>query len=285
MNATQKRSRLRAALSGPSIVSPATVFNALSARVAESVGYQFGILSGSVCAAIELAAPDLVLQTLTEFAEQVRRISRASTLSLFVDADHGYGNALNVMRTVEELEHAGVAGLCIEDLDQPARYGAGGALTVVSTEEMLGKLRAALQARRDEELVIVARTAALSFKSIAAVVERVRAYAGTGADAIFLTQLKELAHLEAVMRATSLPVIVGGTTSLSREALAACGVRFCLQGHHAIPGMVKALREVYSHLYNGGAVADLRSKVASPQEMEQLLGVERHKQWQEEFLG
>ena len=103
MNATEKRNKLRAVLAGPRLVSPATVFDALSARVAESVGYEFGILSGSVCAATVLAAPDLALQTLTEFADQVRRITRVSNIAVFTDADQGYGNALNVRRTVEEL--------------------------------------------------------------------------------------------------------------------------------------------------------------------------------------
>src|SRR5688572_1674516 len=102
MNATEKRNKLRAVLAGPRLVSPATVFDALSARVAESVGYEFGILSGSVCAATVLAAPDLALQTLTEFADQVRRITRVSNIAVFTDADQGYGNAYNVRRTVEE---------------------------------------------------------------------------------------------------------------------------------------------------------------------------------------
>lgn len=135
MTPGEKRERLRAILAGPKCLSPATVFDALSARIAESVGYETGILSGSVCAATMLAAPDIAVQTLTEFADQVRRITRASGLSLFVDADQGYGNALNAMRAVEELEHAGLAGLSIEDLVMPARFGAGGADELISIDE------------------------------------------------------------------------------------------------------------------------------------------------------
>jgi oxaloacetate decarboxylase len=119
------------------------VFDALSARIAESVGGEVGILSGSVCAATMLGVPDLALQTLIEFSDQVRRITRASNLSVFVDADHGYGNALNAMRTVEELEHAGLSGLAIEDVVLPARFG-GPEAELISIEEMNGKLRAAL---------------------------------------------------------------------------------------------------------------------------------------------
>ena len=113
MTPSEKRQRLRAILNGNETVSPATVFDALSARVAEAAGYTCGILSGSVSATTVLGAPDMALQTLTEFAHQVRTITRASDLSVFVDADQGYGNALNVMRTVEELEHAGLAGLAL----------------------------------------------------------------------------------------------------------------------------------------------------------------------------
>src|SRR6266850_4125637 len=110
MDHTERRKKFRAVLAGSKCLSPASVFDPLSARVAESVGYEIGMLAGSVASNTTLAAPDLIVLTMTEFAEQIRRITRASTLSLLVDADHGYGNALNVMRTVQEFEHAGAAG-------------------------------------------------------------------------------------------------------------------------------------------------------------------------------
>ena len=192
MTPTEKRNRLRAILKGDVCKSPATVWDALSARVAEAAGFECGILSGSVCAATVLGAPDLALQTLSEFAAQVRCITRASDLSLFVDADQGYGNALNAMRTVEELEHAGLAGLAIEDLVMPAHFARHGADELISVQEAVGKLKAALSARRDASLVIAARTASLRIEPMAQVVERARAYAGTGVDALFVTSLKKL---------------------------------------------------------------------------------------------
>ena len=285
MNATEKRKRFRAVLVGPRCMSPATVFDALSARVAESVGYELGLLSGSVSGAMVLAAPDMVLQTLTEFADQVRRVVRACNLSVFVDADQGYGNALNVMRTVEELEHAGLSGLAIEDLVMPARFGGGGKDELVSIEEMKGKLRAALHARQDPSLLIAARTAGLKVESIENVVTRARAYASTGVDAIFLTGLQKLEHLDAVRAAVSLPIIVGSAPALERDDLAARGVRFCLLGHHVIPGIVKAMREIYTHLHNGGAPAALKPMIAPPQEMERLLGSATYATWQREYLS
>ncbi len=252
----EQRQFFRAVLAGDRCLSPATVYDALSARVAETVGYRLGILSGSVCAATELAAPDHMLHTLTEFAAQVRRILRYSRLALLVDADHGYGNALNVMRTVEELEHAGVAALTVEDLALPLRFGAAHPNELVAVEEMCGKLAAALAARRDPELLIVARTAALKGEDTARTVARAQAYAKTGVDALFITGLKNLVDFDAVRAAVALPVIVGHAPEIKREALAARGVRILVQSHPPVRAVVKALREVYAHLHAGGAPAD-----------------------------
>ena len=285
MTPGEKRKRLRAILAGPICRSPATVFDALSARIAQSVGFETGILSGSVCAATMLAAPDMALQTLTEFADQVRRVTRASDLSLFVDADQGYGNALNARRTVEELEHAGVAGLSIEDLIVPVRFGSRGADELISIDEMIGKLRAALSARSDALLVIAARTASVRIEKIDSVVARVRAYAATGVDAIFVTGLKKLEDFDAIRAATTLPIIIGTAPGLKREDFAARGVRFCLQGHAAVAASAKALRDTYAHLHGGGAPADLRSRIAAPEEMARYIGEETYKKWREEYLS
>src|SRR5215467_4591683 len=166
MRHTEQRKRLRAVFAGNQCVSPASVYDGLSARVAESVGYKLGMLAGSVASNTTLAAPDLIVLTLTEFADQVRRIMRASDLSLIVDADHGYGNALNVMRTVQELEHAGVSGLTIEDTVLPKPFGHSGSDTLTSIEEGVGKMRAAIAARSDPSLIIIGRTSALRIEGV-----------------------------------------------------------------------------------------------------------------------
>ncbi len=286
MNHTERRNRLRQILKGTQCLSPASVYDPLSARVAEAVGYQIGILAGSVASNTTLSAPDLILITLTEFAEQIRRITRASTLSLIVDADHGYGNALNVMRTIEELEHAGVSCMSIEDTALPIRYGQPeGKDELISTEEMVGKLRAAVAARRDPSLVIAGRTAALKVEDTARTVARVKAYAATGVDAIFIIGVESLDQVKAVHDAVKLPVIVGSApASIRREDLAACGARIVLQGHQPVAAVVKALHETYSHLFNGGAPADLKSKIASAQDMDRLVNGENFKKWQREYL-
>ncbi|MDP2240860.1 MAG: isocitrate lyase/phosphoenolpyruvate mutase family protein [Burkholderiales bacterium] len=286
MNHTERRNHLRQILKGTQCLSPASVYDPLSARVAEAVGYQIGILAGSVASNTTLAAPDLIVLTLTEFAEQIRRITRASTLSLIVDADHGYGNALNVMRTIEELEHAGVSCMSIEDTALPIRYGQPeGKDELISTEEMVGKLRAAVAARRDPSLVIAGRTAALKVEDTARTVARVKAYAATGVDAIFIIGVESVDQVKAVHDAAKLPVIVGSApASIRREDLAACGARIVLQGHQPVAAAVKALHETYSHLFNGGAPADLKSKIASAQDMDRLVNGENFKKWQREYL-
>src|ERR671912_1119623 len=123
MNPKSPRQRFRAVLAGNECVHPGSVFDPISARIAEDLGFEVGMLGGSVASMVVLGAPDLFVLTLSELAEQVRRICRAGTLPVLVDADHGYGNALNVMRTVEELETAGLAGLTIEDTELPRTFG------------------------------------------------------------------------------------------------------------------------------------------------------------------
>lgn len=286
MNHTEQRKRLRAVLAGSKCLSPASVFDPLSARVAEAVGYEVGMLAGSVASNTTLGAPDLIVLTLTELAGQVRRIMRASGLSLLVDADHGYGNALNAMRTVEELEHAGVSALTIEDTALPARFGRPeNAEELVSTGEMVGKLRAALAARGDPSLVVAGRTAALKVEGTEGAVARAKAYEAAGVDAIFVAGGEKLEQIEAIHAAVRLPIIMGSApASLRREDLAARGVRILLQGHQPVAAAVKALRDTYSHLYNGGAPADLKSRIASPQDMERLVNGEVYKKWQREYL-
>lgn len=283
---TEQRKRFRAILNGTECLSPASVYDALSARVAESVGYKLGILAGSVSSNTTLAAPDLILLTLTDFADQVRRIMRTSDLSLLVDADHGYGNALNVMRTVQELEYAGVSAMSIEDTALPIRYGQPeGQDELISTGEMVGKLKAAVAARRDSSTVIAGRTAALKVEDTARTVERVKAYAACGVDCIFVIGVESVDQVKAIHDAAKLPVIVGSApASIKREDFAKAGARVLLQGHQPVAAAVKALRAVYEHLHNGGAAADLKDKIASNKEMDALVFGEDYKKYMRDFL-
>ena len=210
MNSTQRREQFRAILAGDRCVHPASVFDPISARIAEDLGFEVAFIAGSIASATVLGAPDLVVLTLTEFAEQIRRICRAADISLVVDADHGYGNALNVKRTVEELETAGLAGLTIEDTLLPQSFGKAKGDELISLEEGVGKMKAALAGRQDPSLVIIARTSALANEGVAGTVRRAKAYEQAGVDALWLAGGVTREGVAGVHAEVGLPILMGG---------------------------------------------------------------------------
>ena len=282
---TERRKQYRRILEGGVCVHPASVFDAMSARIAASLGFEVGMFAGSIASATVLGAPDLVVLTLTEFAEQIHRITRGSDLPLMVDADHGYGNALNVMRTVEELESAGVAALTIEDTVLPTPFGGQGE-GLVSIEEMLGKLRGAVATRQDPSLVVIGRTGALRAGGIAETEKRVRAYQETGVDAIFLAGASKREEVDAIHRATRLPLMLGGAPpELSDRAyLTSRGVRIALQGHHPFYAAAKAVYDTLKYLREGGAPAGLKDRVASDELLKVALTQDEYKRRQATYL-
>src|SRR5260370_1554302 len=165
MTFQNRRDALRLILTGSVCMRPGSVYDAISIRIAEDLGFEVGMFGGWVASFAVLGAPDIALITLTELAEQMRRMSRAASLPVLVDADHGYGNALNVHRTVEELETAGAAGLTIEDTLLPQAYGQS-KTQLISLEEGVGKMKAALDGLGDPALVIMARPGAVAITAL-----------------------------------------------------------------------------------------------------------------------
>ena len=270
MTFRKRRETLRSILSGSTCVRPGSVYDAISIRIAEDLGFEAGMFGGSVASLAVLGDPDIALITLTELAEQMRRMSRAAALPVLVDADHGYGNALNVRRTVEELEAAGAAGLTIEDTLLPQAYGEAGT-QLISLEEGVGKMKAALDARGDPSLVIIGRTGAASVTALDDAIARARAYEATGVDALFFTGIKTPAELEAIARATKLAIVLGGAPeNMSDPAyLREQRVRIALQGHAPFAAATKAVYETLKALREGAppkaltglASAELTGKV------------------------
>jgi len=247
-----RREKLRSILSGSACVHPGSVYDAISIRIAEDLGFPLGMFGGSVASLAVLGDPDVTLITLTELAEQMRRMSRASALPVLVDADHGYGNALNVRRTVQELETAGAAGLTIEDTLLPAAFGEAKP-QLISLEEGVGKMKAALDGRSDPSLVIMGRTGAAAITSLDDTIRRARAYAATGVDALFFTGIKSRAELEAIAAATHLPIVLGGAPEdlSAPDYLATQRVRIALQGHAPIAAATQAVYDVQKALREG----------------------------------
>lgn len=280
----ERRERFRSVLSGEKCVYPGSVFDPLSARIAEDLGFEVGMFVGSVASLTVLGAPDLIVLTLSEFAEQAHRICRAGNLPLLCDADHGYGNALNVMRTVEELETAGVAGLSIEDTDLPGPFG-GGKPRLISIEEGVGKMRAAVAARRDSGLVIAGRTSAPSITSIADTIVRAKAYEAAGVDAIFLVGVKSRSDLDTIAAEVKLPLILGGAGKelMYRDWLAQRGVRICLQGHQPFAAAVRAVHDTLRALREGTPPEKIET-TASDELMKRLTRNDDYARWMKDWL-
>jgi carboxyvinyl-carboxyphosphonate phosphorylmutase len=286
MNWTERRERFRALMAGNRCVHTGSVYDAISARIAEDLGFEVGIFSGSIGSMSVLGAPDLIVLTLTEFASQANRICRAGNLALLVDADHGYGNALNVRRTVEELETAGICAMSIEDTVLPRPYGPNGKPSLSSVDEGVGKMKAALSARQDKNLVIAGRTSALAIANIDEAIKRAKAYEAAGVDAIFLAGGVTVASIEAVSSQIRIPLITGGGSGplADLDWMAAHGVRVALQGHAPFSAAVQAVYNTLKALRDGTKPGDLQG-IASPELMQRVTRAADYRQWTKDFLG
>src|SRR3989338_2149161 len=226
------RAQFRALLASNSCYHTASVFDPMAARIAADLGFEVGILGGSVASLQVLAAPDFALITLSEFVEQATRIGRVSRLPVIADADHGYGNALNVMRTVVELERAGIAALTIEDTLLPAKFGHK-STDLIPVDGGGGESRG---------LCIIARTHA-AMLSVDEVIHRTGAYQAAGADAICMVGIRDFEHLELIAAHLSVPLMLvtyGNPELRDNPRLASLGVRIVVNGHAAYFAAIKA---------------------------------------------
>ncbi len=264
MQSTEKRTRLRKILAGQRCVTAGSVWDPISARIADKLGVEVGLMGGSLASFAVLGAPDVILLTLTEFADQARRACRASDVALLVDADHGYGNALNVMRTAEELETAGVAGLTIEDTKLPREHGSSSAAQFISIDEGVGKMKAALAARRDPTLVILGRTSAAQVNGVDDAIARLKAYEAAGVDALMVPGIKTRDELDRIAAAVKLPLVTGGSgEALADPAyLANRKVRVWSPGHQAFNAAVKAVHDTMKAAQEGVPASKLPNVAA-----------------------
>ena len=285
MNWTERRERLRAIVNGERCVYPASVYDGISARIAAEVGFEAMMFAGSVGSFSVIAAPDICVLTLTEFAQQAYRINRAGSLPLCVDADHGYGNAMSVKRTVEELETAGVSALTIEDTLLPTAFG-GDEGQLISIEEGVGKMRAALAGRQDPRLVIVGRTSAIGITGVEDTIRRLKAYEAAGVDMLFMAGLKNREQLDAVASAVTKPLFLGSVPEdmMDLGYLSARKVRVCLQGHHQFWAGVQGVYNTLKALREGTKPSELKN-VASADMQKKLLRQADYTKWSKDFLN
>jgi len=247
------RKKLREILSGERSVLMASVFDPISARIAQELGCEAGLMGGSLASMAVLGAPDLIILTLTELADQVYRCTRASMVPLVVDGDHGYGNALNVMRTVQELEHAGAAAVSIEDTLLPRAFGSTDAPQLISIDEGVGKMKAAMAARGDSDFVVIGRTSATAISGVVDAIARLQAYESAGVDALMLPGVRTREELDRIAEATTLPLVVGGIpeSMCEPEYLASRRGRLWSGGHHTFNVAVKALHDAMEAVHEG----------------------------------
>jgi carboxyvinyl-carboxyphosphonate phosphorylmutase len=286
MDWTDRRDRLRAIVAGARCIHPGSVHDPISARIAEDLGFEAGMLAGSVASLAVLGAPDIVVLTLTEFADQAYRINRAGKLPLLVDADHGYGNALNVKRTIEELETAGCAGITVEDTLLPTPYGAT-ETKLIPIAEGVGKMKAALAGRQDPRLIVVGRTSALSITGVADTIARLKAYEAAGVDMLFMAGVKNRKELDEVASAVTKPLFLGGAAKelYDLDYLSARNVRICLQGHAPFNAAVNAVHATLKALRDGKPWWELQNISPPSDLLKQSTRLADYQAWTKDFLN
>ena len=286
MSTSVKRKRLRAVLSGNRCALLASIFDPFSARMAEQLDFEAGLMGGSLASYAVLGAPDLILITLTELAEQVHRCTRVSAVPLVVDGDHGYGNALNVMRAVQEIDAAGAAGLMIEDTLLPRPFGSTPQPQLLSQDEGLGKIRAALKARGDSDLVIFGRTSAFAISGIDDAIARCRAYADAGVDALMLPGLRTREELDRISAAVDLPILAGSPADAmgDRDYLASRRVRLWSSGHHTLNVAMNSLYEAMKSARNGTLSSQLPGAAPRPL-VDAVTSAAEYETWARDYLG
>ncbi len=279
---------LRMLLSRGGLLIAPGVYDGLSARIAEAAGFDALYVSGGAISR-SMGYPDVGLVTLSEMVGRLEEIRAAVTLPLIVDADTGYGGVLNVVRTVRAYERAGAAALHLEDQLAPKRCGHYEGKGVVKVEEMVGKIRAALEARQDPNLVIIARTDARAVLGLEAALERGQAYARAGADMVFVEAPRSLEEIELIARRVKAPLLInmfwGGKTPLVPPGrLAELGYRIMIVPSDLQRAAIQAMQKAAQTLKAQGHTASLAEEMASFAEREALVGLSEVEELERRFL-
>jgi len=280
---------LRDLLKGPEILVAPGAHNAFTAKIIERAGFKAVYMTGSGAAMDLLGLPDLGFLTMTEMVAHAGNIVQATSLPVIADADTGYGNALNVVRTVREYERAGVAGLHIEDQVAPKRCGHFPGKEVICREEMLGKIEAALEARRDKNLVIIARTDARAVLGLKEAVERGQAYAKAGADMVFVDAPESAEELRLVASSIPAPVMAnmseGGKTPLLRaKELQEMGYKLVIYPRSAAGAAAKAIQELMAVLQRDGTTEKYLDRIISFEGRNRITGLADYQKLEKKYL-
>ncbi len=261
-------SRLKGIMARRAAITIPGAANALFARVVEDLGFEAVYVTGAGVANMLLGAPDIGLTTLTEVTETAAAIADAVSVPIIVDADTGYGNAVNVVRTIRTLERAGASGIQLEDQVSPKKCGHFSGKEIVSCDEMVQKIKAAVDTRHDQSLQIIARTDARAVEGFERAIERACAYVEAGADATFVEAPTEFAELAQIPKAVGVPqvanIVFGGKTpDPGREKLAELGFSIVLYANAALQAALKASYDVLGVLKAEGSLQSVAHRLAS----------------------
>jgi methylisocitrate lyase len=275
--------KLREAVAQNNPLQVVGTVNAYTAILAEKSGHQAIYLSGGGVAACSLGTPDLGITTMADVLEDARRITDASTLPLLVDVDVGWGGAFNIARCIREMIRAGVAGVHIEDQIMQKRCGHRPNKAIVSHSEMVDRIKAAVDARNDEDFVIMARTDALAVEGLDAAIDRAVACVEAGADMIFPEAIIELEQYRQFVDAVKVPVLAnitefGATPLFNSEQLASVGVQLALYPLSAFRAMSLAALNVYQHILADGSQQNVVDTMQTRMELYDYLDYHQYEQ-------
>ena len=280
--------RLRTLLAQPGAVVAPGAFSGLSAKMVEQAGFSAVYASGAGVANNLLGQPDVGLLTMTEMLQQIRHMTAATSLPLVADVDTGYGNPINVHRTVQEFEAAGVAGIQIEDQVMPKRCGHFEGKEVVSTSEMVAKLQAALEARRDADLLVIARTDARAKLGLEEALDRTARYLETGADMAFVeapTSVEELQEITKLPGWTMANMVEDGKTPLlTAEELAEIGFKFVIFPNTASRAAMRSMEDVLGLLKREGGSGGFRDRLVSMADRNRITGLDSVRDLESRYL-
>lgn len=283
------RKKMRELLARKRLLLAPGAFDGLSARLVEEAGFEAVYLSGGSVAR-STGVPDLGLMTMAEVIERARQIVSAVQIPVIADADTGYGNALNVVRTVREFERAGVAAIHIEDQVTPKRCGHLEGKEVISLEEMVGKLRAALEARTDNDFAIIARTDARAVHGLDEAIQRGKAFAALGADAVFIEAPESEKELETIARSIGeVPLMVnmfkgGKTPLLPASRLEEMGYRIAIFPSDTQRAAIHAMKEALAVLQRDGSTEAIDDRLTTFKERDRLVGLGDWEKLEDRFL-
>jgi methylisocitrate lyase len=287
---TSPGKRFRELLARPQILIVPGAFDALSAKLAERAGFEAVYMTGAGTVNAVAGLPDIGLLSLTEVASNAGYIANAVRIPVFADADTGYGNALNVMRTVRTYEQAGLAGLHIEDQVSPKRCGHVAGKECVPLDEMVGKIRAAAAARSDPDFVIIARTDSKAPLGFDEAVKRGRAYAAAGADIVVPEALQTKEEFAAYAREIRAPLLAnmtefGKTPYLTAKEFEELGYRIVIYAVSALRVALKAMQAFYADLRRNGTQTGWLDRMMTRAELYDLVEYARFTEYEREFLG